>query len=204
MPRKKSITTDSYDRIFPKRLRSLMETKNVTQQELGEYLQKTRQAIGYYADGSSSPDWKTLVKIAQYFKVTTDYLLGLTDTPALNADIRQVADYTGLWGTAISMLHIEKEAELNEGLAEFLSYLATHEKTETLVQAIKNRNSFIGSSQKCLINFGISGPYEMPMESTMKAVVNDIFWKILEDYDVKPNEILLERRVSNGSNHEAN
>nr|DAY19811.1 MAG TPA: repressor protein [Bacteriophage sp.] len=203
MPRKKSITTDSYDKIFPKRLRGLMETKNATQQELGEYLKKTRQAIGYYADGSSSPDWETLVKIARYFKVSTDYLLGLTDTPALNADIRQVADYTGLWGIAISALHTKKEDDLNESLAEFLSYLATREETATLVQAIKNLNSFIGSSQKCKIDCGISNLYKMPMDSLMKAVIEDIFWKILEDYNVKPNEILLERRVSNGSNHKA-
>lgn len=194
-------------RVFPDRLQDLINNQKTlygkTIDTIGKEMGCSKTSLSEWQNGKKYPNSEQLVKIARYFKVTTDYLLGLTDTPALNADIRQVADYTGLWGTAISMLHIEKEAELNEGLAEFLSYLATHEKTETLVQAIKKRNSFIGSSQKCLIDCGISGSYEMPMESTMKAVVNDIFWKILEDYNVKPNEFLLERRVSNGSNHEA-
>lgn len=200
MPRKKYVTTDSYNKMFPQRLRYLMEKQNVTQQELGNSLQKTRQAIGYYADGSSSPDWETLAKIAKYFKVSTDYLLGLTDTLTLNADIRQIADYTGLWGEAISKLHIEKECDLKEGLAEFLSYLATDDETVELVQAIKSRNDFIESKQKLQIDCGTSGAYEMPMDSMMRAVVEDIFWKILKDYNVKTGESLIERRSGNGSN----
>lgn len=200
MPRKKYVTTDSYNKAFPQRLRYLMEKQNVTQQELGNSLQKTRQAIGYYADGSSSPDWETLAKIAKYFKVSTDYLLGLTDTPTLNANIRQIADYTGLWGEAVSKLHTEKERDRGEGLSEFLSYLATDRETVELIEAIKNRNNFVGSKEGVWIDCGSSGAYKMPMDSMMKAVVEDIFWKILKDYNVKTGESMIERRFGNGSN----
>ena len=206
MPRKKSIITDSYNSAFPKRLRYLMETQNVTRQDLGMALQKTRQAVGYYADGSSSPDWETIIKIAQYFRVTTDYLLGLTDSPTLNADIRQVADYTGLWGEAVTQLHNNKA---NEEFAEFLSFLAVHKDTIKLIHAIKNRNDFVDGVQNAIppklhVDLGTHIRYKMPMESVMKAVADDIFWKILEDYDIKSNRIMLEWVVSDGSNNKTN
>lgn len=59
-------------------MRKLMEQRGTTQNELADYLNKTRQAVSYYCDGSSSPDWETLVKIADFFDVSVDYLLGRT------------------------------------------------------------------------------------------------------------------------------
>lgn len=81
MPRKRKEQSDNYNKAFPTALRKLMDYKKTTQNELAEYLQKTRQSISYYCDGSSSPDWETLVKIADYFDVSTDYLLGRTADP---------------------------------------------------------------------------------------------------------------------------
>ena len=83
MPRKRNELkeqNDNYNKAFPTAMRELM--KKTTQAELAGYLSKTRQAITYYCDGSSSPDWETIVKIANYFNVSTDYLLGLTDEPS--------------------------------------------------------------------------------------------------------------------------
>lgn len=53
-----------------------MQLNGTTQQELSSVLGISRQAIGYYRDGTSSPDFEKLVKIANYFNVSTDYLLG--------------------------------------------------------------------------------------------------------------------------------
>lgn len=81
MPRKRKTQPDNYNKAFPSAMRTLMEQKGTTQNELAEFLQKTRQSVSYYCDGSSSPDWETLVKIADYFNVSTDYLLGRTQDP---------------------------------------------------------------------------------------------------------------------------
>lgn len=83
MPRKRNELkeqNDNYNKAFPTAMRELM--KKTTQAELAGYLSKTRQAITYYCDGSSSPDWETLVKIADYFDVSTDWLLGRAPDPA--------------------------------------------------------------------------------------------------------------------------
>mgnify|MGYP000908156332 CR=1 FL=1 len=72
--------------MFSKILRTLREEKNVSQQAMADYLQISRQAYNYYELGRREPSYDTLKSLAKYFGVTTDYLLGLSDTryPAEN------------------------------------------------------------------------------------------------------------------------
>ena len=105
MARKKNTpTAEDFRSAFPSRLRFLMmnSTNPVTQSDLGAAIGKTRQAVGYYQDGSSNPDWKTLVKIADYFNVSVDYLLGRTEVKSIEGDLRTVSEYTGLSEEAIT------------------------------------------------------------------------------------------------------
>ena len=59
-----------------KRIRLLRRSKGVTQTELGQAIGVGKTTISNYETGYSSPDTETLSKMAQYFNVTTDYLLG--------------------------------------------------------------------------------------------------------------------------------
>lgn len=105
MPRKKEQKPEDYGSPFPSRLREIMCEQGKTQREVADAVGKTRQAVGYYADGSSSPDWKTLVKLAQYFGVSTDWLLGLSEETVPNADVRSVCEFTGLSAWTVEFLH---------------------------------------------------------------------------------------------------
>lgn len=102
MPRKRKEQSDNYNKAFPSVLRNLMQQSNTTQQELADHLHKSRQAISYYCDGSSSPDWETLVQIAIFFSVTTDYLVGLSGIKSQDPDIQGICNYTGLSEKAVS------------------------------------------------------------------------------------------------------
>lgn len=62
--------------MFSNRLRYLRTQKGKSQQNMADLLGITRQGYGKYEDGKSEPDHKTLVKLADYFDVSTDYLLG--------------------------------------------------------------------------------------------------------------------------------
>ena len=53
---------------------------NLTQVELGEKLGLTQKAIDYYERRASKPSIELLSKLSQLFGVTTDELLGLTDS----------------------------------------------------------------------------------------------------------------------------
>lgn len=106
MPRKRNEQSENYHKAFPTALRSLMDEhkKEVTQQILADVLGKSRQAISYYCDGSSSPDWETLVKIANFFSVSTDYLLGVSKIKNPDTSIRAICEILGLSEQTISSL----------------------------------------------------------------------------------------------------
>lgn len=104
MPRKKNNQSENYNKAFPKNLREIMNNSGATQTELADYLGKSRQAISYYCDGSSSPDWETLVKIADYFNVSANWLLGLPGPKSLDADVAKIMQCTGLSENSISFL----------------------------------------------------------------------------------------------------
>lgn len=60
-------------------LKELRTQRGLTQDELSKALNVSASSIGMYEQGRREPDNKTLVKIAAFFSVTTDYLLGLAD-----------------------------------------------------------------------------------------------------------------------------
>ncbi|KHO63394.1 SOS-response transcriptional repressors (RecA-mediated autopeptidases) [Thermoanaerobacter sp. YS13] len=67
------------------RIRDLRTEKGISQNELAKALGLTQQAISAYENGLREPDLETLNKIANYFNVSIDYLLGRTDIR--NSDI---------------------------------------------------------------------------------------------------------------------
>lgn len=60
-------------------LKKLREAKNITQLKLSMDLNVSQELISRYEVGSSFPQPNMIIKIAQYFNCSTDYLLGLTD-----------------------------------------------------------------------------------------------------------------------------
>lgn len=58
------------------RLKELRIIKNISQQEIADYLHCTTASYSRYETGSRMPSADLLVKIADYFDVTLDYLLG--------------------------------------------------------------------------------------------------------------------------------
>ncbi|HHT71761.1 MAG: transcriptional repressor LexA [bacterium] len=67
--------------MLPKRLREQRELKKMTQGELGKIFGVDRATISRYETGDRDPDSELVRKFADFFGVTTDYLLGRTDDP---------------------------------------------------------------------------------------------------------------------------
>ncbi|MBP1917220.1 transcriptional regulator with XRE-family HTH domain [Lederbergia galactosidilyticus] len=67
--------------MFSKRLKLLRTNKKLTQQNMANFLGITRQGYAKYETGQSEPDNETIKKLADFFDVSTDYLLGRTDKP---------------------------------------------------------------------------------------------------------------------------
>ncbi|MBY6898071.1 helix-turn-helix domain-containing protein [Clostridium botulinum] len=61
--------------MFGDRLKELREEKEMTQEELGKLLNVSRQTISGYEAGAIEPSISNLVKLANIFNVSLDYLL---------------------------------------------------------------------------------------------------------------------------------
>ncbi|WP_445429720.1 helix-turn-helix domain-containing protein [Bacillus atrophaeus] len=62
-----------------KRIAALRKEKGLSQYELADRLGFSRGKLANYEQGTREPDYETLIKIADYFEVSTDYLLRGTD-----------------------------------------------------------------------------------------------------------------------------
>lgn len=60
---------------FGQRLKKLREQKNLSQEELAHLFNLSQSTIAYYELDKKEPSKKTIVKLANFFNVTTDYLL---------------------------------------------------------------------------------------------------------------------------------
>ncbi len=61
------------------KLRTLRQQKNITQETLANYLKITPQSVGKWERGEGFPDITMLPKIAFYFDITVDELLGIDE-----------------------------------------------------------------------------------------------------------------------------
>lgn len=77
-------------------LKALRTNRNLTQKELGAKLGLSKAVVSKYENGLSYPSFDLLLQIADYFHVTTDYLLGVSHGEAL--------DITGLSPSQIDLV----------------------------------------------------------------------------------------------------
>ena len=62
--------------IFAQRVKELRKERKKTQTEMAQYLKIGLRAYQYYESATNYPNIPGLLKLADYFEVTTDYLLG--------------------------------------------------------------------------------------------------------------------------------
>ena len=100
---------------FGNRLREIIEKrKKETGQNLRAVAKDLDVSLGVLSDwqnGNKTPRGDSIAKLAKYFGVSADYLLGLTEAQTVDTDLRAVADYTGLTENAILAL---KDSEMFE------------------------------------------------------------------------------------------
>lgn len=90
---------------------------NETQQEVANRVGVSRQNVGKWLSGETTPDINTLCKVADAYNVSTDYLLGRTPHKTPDINERAVCDYTGL-----SEVALEKASFLVNLVPEILKY----------------------------------------------------------------------------------
>lgn len=82
-------------------IRMLRQARGLSQVDLGKRLNVSKQSISNWENDNIMPSVETLVQMADFFSVSTDYLLGRTD--------KQYLDVSGLNPTQIT--HLQMLAE---------------------------------------------------------------------------------------------
>lgn len=103
------------------RISKLRIERNLSQKELGDYIGVSRDIINFYETGKRVPKTETLIHLSNFFNVSTDYLLCITNNPTIKGSdnksiVSDMCDYTGLTIASIDKLHsyIEEDREIQK------------------------------------------------------------------------------------------
>ena len=78
-------------------LKELRKSHNLTQSELGSHVGLSKAVVSKYENGMGYPTFDILIKIADHFGVTTDYLLGVAKSKTI--------DVSGLTESQVDAIH---------------------------------------------------------------------------------------------------
>lgn len=141
MARKKSDTSPSELDVQAKMALPLTERLNkliTDTTALRKHLDCTSQTISQYRIGTARPSLENLCKIADFYGVSTDYLLGLSDTPSRKEDVQSACKTTGLTETAINKVkNFQNKAALSAVLES--------QKLFDLIKAIADSAKYAGN-----------------------------------------------------------
>lgn len=183
MARKKSPATEmnvaeKQELPLAQRLNELITDVNKLKEALGV----SAQAINQYKIGTSRPSLENLCKIADFYGVTTDYLLGRTGTKSINPTVQAAAEYTGLTEKTIDALRGTSRifALLNDDVSPNAS-------SESIDYHYKSNPAdlFFSSPafRECVVAFHKYGAFALLLEDTQK-----MFLAVLKENKLVPED----------------
>ena len=183
--------------LLPSRLSELLSSA-ADVKGLADYLGVSTQAINQYKLGVSYPKTENLIKIAEYFGISVDYLLNLTGVPNRDTSIQAVNSVTGLSVRAIIKLH---DLHTNDpSMVDVISSLIEDDNAGFFLVLLKTLFSFANSEEgNELITTDICGkPMNLYEENLLQAVLQA---KLIENIPevARQYKVLSEsRRSKNG------
>lgn len=161
---------------FAKRFRELVPDAK-TANELKDYLGITIQAINQYKQGTAYPKTENLIKIADYFGISVDFLLGITDIPNTDTNMQAVHKFTGLSAGAISKLQDIYEKNRKTAFSDIISLLIEDSNAEYYLSIIGELISCsIEGTGEEKISVGVAGSeMRLPKEKMLKTIFQTSF-----------------------------
>ena len=92
-------------KVYLARLRELREDRGVGIDEMVKVLDVSLETYKSYETGATNPPFAKIVKIADMFGVSIDYLIGRDTNGRMDATMLQACIYTGLSPQAVRGLH---------------------------------------------------------------------------------------------------
>ena len=101
------------------RLKALRKSKGLSMKELGRLFGLSESTISLYESGKRQPDNETILKIADFFDVSVDYLLGREE--------KETPSYTEEERKLFSLIEQLTDVEVEE-MSNYLDYLLSKRK----------------------------------------------------------------------------
>ena len=99
---------------FAERLKQLRKEKGITQENLAKTLFITKSSISKYENGVNTPENKLLQDIADFFEVSTDYMLGRSD----DRNVQSIFSGTGVLTNALKDIQKDNESSFSSIINE--------------------------------------------------------------------------------------
>lgn len=127
---------DSFDAI----LKKLRKDRNATQKEVSQAIGADQQTLRRYESGERKPDTEMLLRIAKYYNVSADYLLGLSENSTVEPDMKAAVKCTGLSEKSIEKLkgitHFEFDNSVNTENANIIDMFIQSNYFENLISLL--------------------------------------------------------------------
>ena len=157
---------------FAKQLRDLIPDAK-TANALKDYLGVSIQAINQYKQGTAFPKTENLIKIAGFFGISVDYLIGFTDIPNRDTNIQAIHGLTGLSAGAIAKLCDMKEANEKTAFVDIVSLLIEDYNAEFFLSLLSTLiSSSLEGTDEEYISFDING---IKAVTTVRKAITSLF-----------------------------
>ena len=127
--------------IFTERVRELRGDRS--QREVAEGIGITQQTYGRYENGARRPDLEIIERMAVFFEVSADYLLGLSDQKAPDFEIQSAAVVTGLSQATIEHIQDLTRQPMPPEARPLLNMIIQHIPTSLISDTIRAHDAVI-------------------------------------------------------------
>ena len=127
--------------IFTERVRELRGDRS--QREVAEGIGITQQTYGRYENGARRPDLEIIERMAVFFEVSADYLLGLSDQKTPDFEIQSAAVVTGLSQATIEHIQDLTRQPMPPEARPLLNMIIQHIPTSLITDTIRAHDAVI-------------------------------------------------------------
>ena len=153
--------------MFAQRLKDLRQEKKISQTELASALNISNRTISMYEQGNSEPNVEILLKIADYFNVTADYLI--CRTSCKNIENQSLSDSLGIDEKTIEILLLLSATTYKYSSLDYLEAIIQHPQFPALLNQI---NSYIANDAQ--------GWHDVPVPDSNGNIVNTISGEVMK------------------------
>lgn len=128
---------DTQAQIVGKRIQNLRKKKGITQEELGYALELTQNSISKIETGATALTLSNLIKIANYFKVSTDYICTGQKGENYLSLLEKYSNLEYVSGSCGEMHYDYPILKINKSYFEYLIHIARAKSDKLIPDDIK-------------------------------------------------------------------